>query len=339
MNRYPSPSSTERRCAICRVSLGDEVLLPYCRVHLAEYEKRNTLGVDADQLEGRWGDTLGRWRGRPPALADEVDVDLFRFRQRVGAWLLFRRGYAGRFPDWIAVNVATSEVVRLVDVGVHEALDHFEGIRPAPYQGALSSRWGTRDPRNRLNRHRSLADRVASAEFPVYGLLRQPLGLRLHSVQHSISGRRTTGMTLVFAGPAPMALDVVASFGSYVSHRGVVLPKDDDEEAIIGDAMRVLRERDPRLVTRISLASPERLDRHVEIPEFAGESRLVRFPGSDNIFHLSSKDSHFGFTFVFCGISEDGLSGLLRNLAVVNGRDDLLEQYQAELDETRGRRA
>jgi len=333
MSSQPSPSAWDGRCVICHVNVGDDVRLPYCPDHLAEREERRRVGVDEDQRDRRWGDTLALWRGRPAWLDDEEDVALFRFRQRLGTWLLFTRGYQGRLPDWIAVDATTGKVTRLVECGVPEALDHFRQVRPASGQEMLSSRWGVPEPRS--SRRMSLSDSVASAEFPVYGLEQQPLGLVLRSTSHSLAGCRTTGITLLFAGPgAGTAEAVVVRLRSYIYHRGVVLPQDDDKQPLIEEVTRVLREGSPRsLATKAALGAPIRIDRRIRIPQFSGPVRLYRFLGSENIFHLSSGGGvpHPGFTFVVCGFSQAGLSGLMENLAVINGRKDLLQTYETEL--------
>ena len=333
MSSQSSPSAWDGRCVICRVNIGGDARLPYCPDHLAEREERRRVGVNEDQLDRRWGDTLALWRSRPAWLDDEEDVALFRFRQRLGTWLLFTRGYQGRLPDWIAVDAPTGEVARVVECGVPEALDHFRQVRPASGQEMLSSRWGVPEPL--ISRRMSLSDSVASAEFPVYGLAQQPLGLVLRSTGHSRAGRRTTGITLLFAGPgAGTAEAVVVRLRSYIHHRGVVLPQDDDEQTLIEEVTRVLREGDPRsMATETAPGPPIRIDRRVRIPQFSGPTRLVGFVGSENIFHLSSGRgaAHHGFTFVVCGVSQAGLPGLMENLTVINGRNDLLQTYETEL--------
>ena len=303
----PSPPAWDGQCVICRVNTGGDARLPYCSDHLAERAGRSKTGVDEDQLDRRWGDTLGLWRGRPAWLDNEEDIALFRFRQRLGTWLLFTRVYQGRLPDWIAVDATTGEVARLVECGVPEALDHFGQVRPASGQETLPSRWGVREPR--ISRRMSLSDSVTSAEFPVYGLERRPLGLALRSTGHSVAGRRTTGITLFFAGPEAGTAEVVlVRLRSYMHHRGVVLPQDDDEQALIEEVTRVLREGSPSgLTPKAALRSPIRIDRRVRIPQFAGPARLFGSP----VRRISStspreRAAHHGFTFVVCGVPRPG---------------------------------
>ena len=165
------------------------------------------------------------------------------------------------------------------------------------------------------------------------------LAWRSVSTGHSVAGRRTTGITLFFAGPEVGTAEVVlVRLRSYMHHRGVVLPQDDDEQTLIEEVTGVLREGSPSgLTPKAALGSPIRIDRRVRIPQFAGPARLFGFSGSENIFHVSSgrEVPHSGFTFVVCGASQVALPGLLENLTVINGRNDLLRTYETELGELR----
>ena len=335
MSRQTNSSDWEKRCTICGVDVGADARLLYCPVHLGEREERVRLGVDGAELDRRWGDTLAIWRGRPNTLDSEGDTALFRFRQRVRDWLLFTRLYRSRLPDWIAVNIVTGVVARLVECGVPEALDHFRQIRPASGQEMMSSRWGVREPLG--NRRRSLADSVAGTDFLVYGLEGSPLNLMLRSRGHSASGRRTTGLTLLFTRPGTGASEVVASLRSYIHQSGVIHPQDGDEQALIQETARVLSEAGHSPGTRALMGSPVPIDRQVRIPQFTGPARLYGFVGSGQVFHLSSGegDLHSGFTFVFCGVTQAGLSELLECLTIVNGRDYLLRRYESELNARR----
>ena len=335
MSSQNRPSAWEGRCIICGDDAEGDARLPYCPVHRGEREERIRLGVDGAELDRRWRDTLAIWRGRPSSLDSEEDTALFRFRQRVGDWLLFTRVYQSRLPDWIAVDIATGVVARLVECGVPEALDHFGEVRPAAGQEMLSSRWGVREPLG--IRRRSLADSVAGADFPVYGLEGTPLNLMLRSRGHSASGRRTTGLSLLFAGPGPGTSEVVASLRSYVHHSGVIRPQDGDEQALIQETARVLGEAEHSPDTRALMGPPLPIDRQVRIPQFAGPTRLYGFAGSGQVFHLSSGEGnlHSGFTFVLYGVTQAGLSELLECLTIVNDRDDLVRRYESELNARR----
>ena len=332
MSSQNRASDRDGRCIICGDDAEGGARLPYCPVHLGEREERIRVGVDGAELDRRWLDTLANWRGRPTFLDSEEDTVLFRFRQRVGDWLLFARLYRGRLPDWIAVDIATGVVARLVECGVPEALDHFWGIRPAAGQEVLSSRWGVREPLS--NRRRSLADWVAGADFPVYGLEGTPLNLTLLSCGHSASGRRTTGLSLLFAGNASGASGVAARLRSYLHHSGVIRLQDGDEQAVIQETARVLVEAGHSPDTRALIGTPVPIDRQVRIPQFAGPHRLYGFTGSGQVFHLSSDkgDLPSGFTFVFYGVTQAGLSELLECLTTVNDRDDLVRRYESELN-------
>ena len=335
MSSQNRPSAWEGRCIICDDDAEGDARLPYCPVHLGEHEERITLGVDGAELDRRWRDTLAIWRGRPSSLDSEEDSALFRFRKRVGDWLLFTRMYQSRLPDWVAVDITTGVVARLVECGVPEALDHFGEVRPAAGQEMLSSRWGVREPLG--TKRRSLADSVASADFPVYGLEGTPLNLMLRSRGHSASGRRTTGLSLLFAGPRSGASEVVASLRSYVHYSGVIRPQDGDEQALIQETARVLGEAGHSPDTRALMGPPLPIDRQVRIPQFAGPTRLYGFAGSGQVFHLSSGEGnlHSGFTFVLYGVTEAGLSELLECLTIVNDRDDLVRRYESELNARR----
>ena len=330
-----------RRCLFCRVSISDESAPLYCPAHLSEYETRREQGVTSRDLDRRWRDTLELWRERPGALDDEPERRLFRFRQRVGSWVIFWRGYEKRLPDWIAVNTTTSEVCRLIETSSQEVTDHLEGIIPAPHQEELPSRWGRPESYHLVVKRflrRSLTAQVNSAEFPVYGVSGDPFGIKLVSTRHSMSGSRTTRIGLVFAGPDSSTPEVIANFDSEFARRRAKLWPEDELDPIVRAVRALLRECGPFEMASTVHGPPEPLQRRFEIAEIEGEANIFRFPGTTNLYYLSSGDSLSRLSAVVWGVEEDELYGLLDCVTVVNERLDLLSQYQSELDETRDER-
>src|SRR5262245_16062639 len=101
-------------CRICGREVPVNPKHRFCEEHLLHYEARQRDGVTTEELSARWGDTLDNWRERPTAVEEEMgwraDSTLLLFRQREGAWVLFRRLYAenphgeSRGPDFLAVQ-------------------------------------------------------------------------------------------------------------------------------------------------------------------------------------------------------------------------------------------
>ena len=330
-----------RRCLFCRVGISDESVPLYCPAHLSEYEARREHGVSSRDLDRRWGDTLELWRERPVALDDEPKRRLFAFWGRVGSWVVFQRGYEQRLPDWITVNATTNEVCWLVETSNEDAADHLEGIIPAPHQEELPNRWGRAESYHLVVRRflqRSLTARVNSAEFPVYGVSGNPLGIKLRSTRHSMSGSRTTRIGLVFAGTDSSTTEVIAYFDSEFARRRAKLWPEDDLDPIVRAVRALLRECGPFGMASTVHGPPEPLQRRFEIGEIEGEANIFRFPGTTNLYYLSSGDSLSRLSAVVLGVEEDELYGLLDCVTVVNERLDLLSQYHSELDETKEER-
>ena len=330
-----------RRCLFCRVSISDQSVPLYCPAHLSEYEARREQGVTSRDLDRRWHDTLELWRERPGALDDEPERWLFGFWGRVGSWVVFWRAYEQRLPDWITVNTTTSEVCRLVETSSEEVSDHLEGIIPAPHQEELPNRWGRPESYHLVVKRflrRSLTAQVNSAEFPVYGVSGNPFGIKLRSTRHSMSGARTTRIGLVFAEPDSSTPEVIANFDSEFARRRAKLWPEDDLDPIVRAVRALLRECGPLGMASTVHGPPEPLQRHFEIAEIEGEATIFRFPGTNNLYYLSSGDSLSRLSAVVLGVEEDELYRLMDCVTVVNERLDLLSQYQSELDETRDER-
>ena len=178
------------------------------------------------------------------------------------------------------MNTTTNEVCRLVETSNEDVTDHLEGIIPAPHQEELPNRWGRAESYHLVVRRfllRSLTAQVNSAEFPVYGVSGNPLRIRLRSTRHSMSGSRTTRISLVFAGPDSSTPEVIAYFDSEFARRRAKLWPEDDLDPIVRAVRARLRECGPFGMASPVQGPPEPLQRRFEIAEIEGAANIFRF--------------------------------------------------------------
>lgn len=152
------------RCRICDTPLTPEHLGVLCADHDRQRDARHRAGVGADELDARWGDRLGHWNDRPTEVTEEEQAS-FTFWRRVDHWLVFRRTFVTRLPDWIAVEADSRRVRRIVEVGTVDLVGVLiEGAVPAQ-QEDLTERWGKPQTRRLTTAVLGAEDRPSSGEM------------------------------------------------------------------------------------------------------------------------------------------------------------------------------
>lgn len=346
-------------CNICRDEVAVASGPAFCGEHLPQYEARQREGVTTDKLDLRWDDTLDNWRERPSVLDGEVgtrpSATPLLFWQMNEDWLLFMRFYAAKYRqesrlgDGLAINIHTGEIRRFVDVSEDDIWNDLRGVRSAPYQGELAAFWGDAGPiglREKIEQrfldeqHRvRLSELVHAVAFPVYGLVSNPLGLSVCSVSWGSAGYRLTAIGFIFSSPlyAPVR-DNFSLSSSDAKHGGTVYNPRDASGNLFFDL-------NDRLFERYQLSDKERgragspsiWEGEFPIAEvvFSGEIRHWSQPYQLSLFHFESEKTHLnGSAF---GLSQEELLRLLEGLRIINHSDDLLAQYQRELDAERQR--
>ena len=181
----------------------------------------------------------------------------------------------------------------------------------------------------------SIAELVHEAPFPVYGLIDSPLELAVCSVSWGSTNARRTSIGLTFSSPRyPERRENVTldSFDAYQS--GVVYnPKDAsgnpffDLDARLFEAYRLSDE------VRKQAGSPQVVEGTFTIAEvgFTGEIHYWAGPHQLCGFFFTNEETLLsGSTF---GPSLQDLLQLLKGAIVINQQNDLLVQYQRELDQ------
>ena len=347
-NSPPSPPH-RRTCPVCRVALSETGGISFCDVHQLEYDQRQRDGVATKDLNTRWHDSLATWAERPRALEGEPEPERLIFGPVAHPWVAFMRGYSGWLPDWIAVNISTGQVRRFVEINAFDLVDDLEGVRPAPFQEDLEIRWGK--PEARRNRE-SLIDRYRSADgteslslmiedapFPVYGLSENPFGLRLCSTSRSATPNRISSIGLTFASPDPVNPKVAVSLTSLDrKDRSIRLPPGIIINPGFDRALRLVRGYGKDRIGQIDLVTPQTITRQIVIPGFECDAEILNWPEPIDLFDFSLRSDEVVLGVTTLGLSEPELFQLLIDMAVINDRHDLHQQYQSESDQMRDQR-
>lgn len=307
------------QCPVCQEAVSPTTGRIFCQAHQAIYQSRLKEGVSTEGLDPRWLDKLAMWRERPASLSVEQDAEQFRFKRRWEGWLFFERGYTERLPDWIAVQEHTGEIHRFVEVPEFDVRDALLGLRPAAFQEHLEERWGQAASRIPPLFSRSwwslrLDDLIRIAPMPIYGLVGNPLGLRLSSTQCGTDHRGLTSIKLDFKqerASAPPAFFGITS-PDYLSLHGYH-PEPLQPET--GKSVRI--ERDFEL-------SGVRLSGEI-LYELASTMPCQ--------FHLRNQQTLL--VGESSGIASEEVIALLEQLSVINDRPDIIAQYQYELNQRR----
>lgn len=346
-------------CNICRHEVAVAPGPAFCEEHLPQYEARQRDGITTDKLDRRWEDTLDNWRERPSVLDGEVgtrpSATPLLFWQKDEDWLLFMRLYAAKYRqesrlgDGLAINIHTGDSRRFVDVSEGDIWNDLRGVRSAPYQAELAAFWGNAGPiglqekleQRYLDEQRRvrLSELVHAVPFPVYGLVSNPLGLSACSVSWGSTGYRLTAIGFIFSSPLYAPVRDNFSLSSLDAKQGEIVSNPMDTS---GNPFFDLNDR---LFERYHLSDEER--RRAGSPSiwegefviagegFSGEMRHWSQPYQLSLFHLESEQTLLsGSAF---GPSQEELLRLLEGLRIINHHDDVLAQYQRELDAERQR--
>lgn len=260
---------------------------------------------------------------------------------------------AHRMGDILAVHSETGEIRRFVDVTEQEARDDLLGVRSAPHQEELAHFWGNRAPtgwreeeRDQLRQrvfgpgHRLLiANLLQEGSFPVYGLVNNPLDLTLQGVGWSGGGSSQVGsISLHFSSLRYTSTDSHFDLTSGQANQpGIYSPPENDEamarqfDQHLFFSLYAFNER----ARQEPIAEPViwRGEVLIEGETFSGFIRAWSEPEAIARFQFASGDMMLsGQTR---GPLLDEVQQLIKGLAVINQRDDLLAQYQRETDEAR----
>jgi hypothetical protein len=308
--------------------------------------------VATQDLDTRWHDRLVDWRERPAVLDGEAQPELFYLGRRVGPWLTFSRGYpsstppspgTSRLPDWITVNAMTNEVRRFVDIDQYDLWDDLEGIRPAPDQEGLAEGWGRPEARRPRKDYRdgsgaySVSAMIQDALIPVYGVFRNPLGIRLCGTGHGGSvGRGPTRVSLRFSSGDVLDPQIIVSLSSErANDRRIKHPPGYGSSPIPELALALLKEYKRELWEQSRQVSPQSITRHIVVPGFEPATELIHWGEPINLFNFALKNEEIILSVSAQGLSENELFQLISHLGVVNHNPELLAQYQVEFDQVR----
>jgi hypothetical protein len=302
--------------------------------------ERERIGVSTQDLSVRWHDTLGVWRERPRDLGEDADAESFRFSGRRHSWVLFRRGYLLRLPDWIAVHQGLGAVRRFANVSEPVVWAALQGDYAA-HQHDLEKVWG----RSRLPYDRpqyvggigvlNIGKLISACGMPIYGLGCVDSNFQLRSVSWSEFDGRIVDVDFIWTGSLSTADPVAFRLGSSDVR--------DSSAVLSGDSLNT----DSRIITRlqkmrefgvdVSLvdgASSPRVSEHmisIDGNHFKGQIVSgLNIPGYHFVRFESALTTIRGDSY---GFGESALIQLLGNrLAMLNERQDLIEQYQQQLE-------
>ncbi len=338
-------------CIICH----QEKTLPgkyFCGTHFLEHLRRQVQGVPTDALDRRWWDTLAGWRDKPAALMEGDEARSFLFSGRLEEWALFFRTHhrvayrtPPRLPDWLAVHSISGEVRRFVEVARFDVEDYLTGYQPASSQEEMQERWG--NPVSRLppppkslyerseeywKQHeagtlpvlRPIERMIHEALMPVYGVAGNVLGVQVVSTQSGGSGAGLSHVSLTF--------------------RSLLLEKSDCTLELDTRDLPTYR----RDNWHASLLNFKWYPPGVDVPlaehikrDFAISGATLR---GEILYWKQANRSQFmlrGKETLIRGNSRnfslEELFQLLESLRIINQGNDLVAQYQRELDD-QGRR-
>lgn len=340
-------------CPIC--GQGATTDLDFCDEHHLQYRKRQRDGVDTEELDQRWKDTLDNWRERPSVLDSETGIrplaTALLFWRKYENLLLFIRHYdatdfmqVSRIADCLAIDVQTGGIRRFVEVSENDVLEDLQGIRPAPYQTELAPFWGSvtlTKFQEQLEQHFydekhqvRISEIVRAASFPIYGVVGNSLGLAIRSFCYGKTGYRLISITFIFSNPlyANGRKHVeIASFDA--KERSIVHDSNISNNLHTNNNDWLLRRYHISYEGQKQISKPFLLKRDFTIGtvSFTGELWHCSQPYHISVFTLKNEKTVLSGSA--CGPSEQEIISLLEHLEPVNEHNDILTQYQHELDQ------
>lgn len=185
----------------------------------------------------------------------------------------------------------------------------------------------------------SIPQLVREASFPIYGFVGNPLELAVCSVSWGRSNTKCTSIGFTYSSPRyPDERDAIEISSIDVHASSIVYnPKDATGNPLFDlDAQLFQRYRLSDNV-RKQAGSPHMVESTWTIEQviFTSEIQYWSQPHQLSRFFLISKDTWFSGCAL--GPSLHDLLQMLQTAVVVNYRDDLLAQYQRELDQETAR--
>jgi hypothetical protein len=352
-------------CRVCQREISASTRPPFCLEHEPVYRQRRQEGVLTEKLDARWIDLLDNWRDRPSELDKEVGATSSStplvFRQRNGDWLLFLRFYfkdtflafesdttskASRLPDGLAVNVKTNEIRRYINLTESTMLTYLRGETIIPFQTELATFWGKSDASQKYSqlstqwekqlfdeKHRiQISKLISRAEFPVYGLIDRPFSLSLYSL--SVWGfsndfqLRIIGF--VFSNSPYATVEIRASHARWYD------PSIDwqvlDRDSALHPNTNLFKRYHFSEEEQLQAGEPSTWMGEITIEgvPFTGEFRYWLDPYRLQLFYLKSDETILDGNAH--GLSFEELFSLLKGLEALNERNDVLIQYQDEMN-------
>jgi hypothetical protein len=176
---------------------------------------------------------------------------------------------------------------------------------------------------------------IREAPFPVYGLVGNPLELAVCSVSWGSSNTRRTSVGFTYSSPRyPDERDAIEIDSLDAHQSGIVYnPKDASGNPLFDLDAQLFQRYHLSDNVRKQAGSPQVVEGTWTIAQvaFTGEIRHWSQPHQLSRFFLTSQDTWLG-GYAF-GPSLQDLLQLLQAAVAVNHRDDLLAQYQRELDQ------
>jgi hypothetical protein len=259
----------------------------------------------------------------------------------------------GRLGNCLVVNAQTGEIRRFVDVMEHEVLDDLRGIRPVSGQAEIAAFWGNPTPtgmREKLQEpfhqrvapgHRLLIpELVGLVQFPLYGPVDNPFGLVLQSAGWSGGGSDEIGsVSLSFNSPHFVGPDRNFDITTARTDRyGIYYPLEDDEHYVSHLDERLFQSYHLSGERRVQVGSPEIWHGELLIDEETFISEIRSWSQPYQLARFTLKNARVNLSGQARGLARDELLPLLKELKVINQRDDTLAQYQREFDEAREKR-
>lgn len=261
-----------------------------------------------------------------------------------------RRRRLSRMGDFLAINTQTGECRRFVDMDEGEVLDDLQGVRPASGQEEIASFWRNSAPTGRRERlqellfqrvsgpdHRLLIrELVRLIPFSLYGPIDNPCGLDLKST--GWSGRVTddiTSVNLSFKSTDPEnSFDLI---NSRANQRSVYQPSENDEQYILDLDEHLFQSHHLSDIQREQVGPPTvwRGELHIAEEVFSGEIRSWSHPYQ--LARFTCKNERIILSGLTSGLTQDQLIQVLKDLKIINQREDTLAHYQREIDEEQAR--
>lgn len=243
-----------------------------------------------------------------------------------------------RAGDCLAVNLQTREIHRFVDVYGDTVLDDLESIRSAPYQTEIAGFWGKPEPTGIAERFTQqymdeqyrfrIPDLVRLPSFPVYGVFDNVFDFSLCSL--GVCGDVWEGISnisFVFSSTRyPQVRENFAVSSSDVRERNIHYDPELAVTNLFGSYRLNEEERE-------QAGNPSTWEGGMIIDDVTFTGEILHWPHPYQLSHFRLKSEKALLSGHAFGPSLDELFHLLKGLRVINEQEDLLAQYQRELDE------